>query len=80
MERRIPATTNRVTGQNVPVKLGNKADWRDYILITKPGINVSNLLAVFTAMWLAGKGSIKSFSCCIGSGWNSARALQEVAP
>ncbi|MBD1373381.1 protoheme IX farnesyltransferase [Hazenella sp. IB182357] len=30
-----------------------KATWRDYIDITKPGINKSNLFAAFTGYWLA---------------------------
>lgn len=29
------------------------ATWRDYLQLTKPGINVSNLLTTFTGYWLA---------------------------
>lgn len=31
-----------------------KASWRDYWILTKPGINASNLMATFTGFWLAG--------------------------
>ncbi|BCU82941.1 protoheme IX farnesyltransferase 2 [Polycladomyces abyssicola] len=36
----------------------SRATWRDYLNITKPGINVSNLLAAFTGFWLAGPRSL----------------------
>lgn len=35
-----------------------KVTWRDYWELTKPGINASNLMAVFAGFWLAGYGSL----------------------
>lgn len=37
---------------------GLRATWRDYLSVTKPGINASNLLAVFAGIWLAEQGAL----------------------
>lgn len=42
----------------IPVEGELKATWRDYVTVTKPGINVSNLLATFAGIWLADPGSL----------------------
>jgi heme o synthase len=36
-----------------PFESASKATWRDYIEITKPGINKSNLIATFAGYWVA---------------------------
>lgn len=54
MEGMIPSTTRQVTRKGAPTR--QKADWRDYLSVTKPGINLSNLMAVFMGIWLAGEG------------------------
>ncbi|MFC4077686.1 heme o synthase [Salinithrix halophila] len=34
--------------------VSGRATWRDFWVLTKPGINASNLMAAFTGFWLAG--------------------------
>ncbi|MCS1352760.1 heme o synthase [Mechercharimyces sp. CAU 1602] len=40
----------------------NRASWGDFIELTKPGINLSNLIAVFTGYWLATSGNIQGWT------------------
>ncbi len=56
MEGMVPSTTRQVTRKGAPTR--RKANWRDYLSVTKPGINISNLMAVFTGIWLAGAGTV----------------------
>jgi protoheme IX farnesyltransferase len=54
VERSIPqqTTSNEILLEQ-PYLETNKATWRDYIEITKPGINKTNLLATFAGYWVA---------------------------
>lgn len=56
MERpMIQQTSGRLLAEEPRSEAGmTKATWRDYWVLTKPGINASNLMAVFTGFWLAG--------------------------
>ncbi|GGE26819.1 protoheme IX farnesyltransferase 2 [Marinithermofilum abyssi] len=47
-------STTRILGEESQQDETQKATWRDYWEITKPGINASNLMAAFTGFWLAG--------------------------
>ncbi len=57
MEGMVPSTTRQITGKGAPTK--RRANWKDYLSVTKPGINISNLMAVFTGIWLAGAGTVE---------------------
>ncbi|RAL24610.1 protoheme IX farnesyltransferase [Thermoflavimicrobium daqui] len=46
------STTNQLIPSESYLEAG-KTGWRDYIEITKPGINKSNLLATFAGYWIA---------------------------
>jgi hypothetical protein len=51
----IQQTSGRLLAEEPRSEAGmTKATWRDYWVLTKPGINASNLMAVFTGFWLAG--------------------------
>ncbi|SFI58447.1 heme o synthase [Thermoflavimicrobium dichotomicum] len=54
MERSMPqqTTTNQIIPPESYLETG-RATWRDYIEITKPGINKTNLLATFAGYWIA---------------------------
>jgi heme o synthase len=45
-----------VVGSDLSALSAERARWRDYLTLTKPGINASNLMAVFAGFWLAGQG------------------------
>lgn len=52
MERSIPQhATNQVI--NEPLVAKQKLYWKDYLEITKPGINIHNMLVTFAGFWLA---------------------------
>nr|WP_309506158.1 heme o synthase [Paenactinomyces guangxiensis] len=54
MDRSVSQQT--AADQNIAIESftgENKTTWRDYIEITKPGINKSNLFATFAGYWLA---------------------------
>ena len=56
MERPLirETSTSGMVESDLPAYTAEKATWRDYLTLTKPGINVSNLMATFAGFWLAG--------------------------
>ncbi len=56
MER--PMIRETMVGSDLPAGSAEKATWRDYLTLTKPGINASNLMAAFAGFWLAGHGQL----------------------
>lgn len=58
MERPIIRGANGMVEPDLPEYSAKKTTWRNYVTLTKPGINASNLMAAFTGFWLAGRGEI----------------------
>ncbi|PTX60733.1 protoheme IX farnesyltransferase [Melghirimyces profundicolus] len=47
-------SSGRLLTGGSPSEMAERATWRDFWTLTKPGINASNLMAAFTGFWLAG--------------------------
>ncbi|EGK11187.1 protoheme IX farnesyltransferase [Desmospora sp. 8437] len=54
MERPFQQSSGGLLTEEPSSEAAAKATWRDYWELTKPGINASNQMAVFTGFWLAG--------------------------
>src|SRR5690606_15702912 len=53
-----PILRETMVRSDLPAGSAEKATWRDYLTLTKPGINASNLMAAFAGFWLAGHGQL----------------------
>lgn len=56
MDQQVTMQEALDTDTGLQARPNERATWRDYVEVTKPGITISNLMTTFAALWLASFG------------------------